>query len=111
MRVLFMHEKEERICNLAYIHPLNRNPVKELAGYLAQNPHVQRIIIFGSSVTSRCHNDSDVDIYVELSVNKKETEHLINRLFDFPYDLWTNDTVDDRLKEEILKTGVIVYER
>lgn len=30
---------------------------------------------------------------------------------DFLYDLWTNYTVDENMKKEIFKKGVVVYER
>lgn len=58
-------------------------------------------------MTERCHIYSDVDIYVELNY----PEHLTFPAFDFVYDLWTNDTVDERMLEEIMKKGVVVYER
>lgn len=58
-------------------------------------------------MTERCHIDSDVDIYVELNY----PEHLTFPAVDFVYDLWTNDTVDERMLEEIMKKGVVVYER
>jgi predicted nucleotidyltransferase len=104
--------------NLQYIHPLNRERVEELAGYLAEKPAVEQITIFGSSVTSRCHNHSDVDIYVALdnagdfaTDNGRAEQRLIDRYFDFSYDLWTNFQVDERLLKEIQKKGVVVYER
>ena len=90
--------------NLEWIHPLNRSRVKELGEYLVARGST-KIVVFGSSVTSRCHVDSDVDIYAE--VEKRER---VERYFDFPYDLWTNHDVDERLPEEITRTGVIVYD-
>lgn len=47
------------------------------------------------------------NIYVELN----HSEHLTFPAFDFVYDLWTDDTVDERMLEEIMKKGVVVYER
>lgn len=82
--------------------------VNELIKYLKQDKNVKLIIIFGSSVTNLCHVESDVDIYVEFYENKSVIK---NKYFDFAFDLWTNFMVDERLKEEILSKGVIVYER
>ena len=50
---------------------------------------------------------SDIDLYVELKKDKK----VINRYFDFVFDLWTNFTADERLKKEIKKKGVVIYEQ
>lgn len=106
------------IQNLQYIHPLNRNAVEEISSYLSENPNVAKIIIFGSSITSQCHNDSDVDLYVELkdryiapTHEGRAKQQLIDRSFDFSFDLWTNYTVDVRLLFEIKEKGIVVYER
>lgn len=66
---------------------------------------MQRIILFGSSVTTHCNVWSDVDLYVELS----EDVRLSKRGLDFDCDLWTTYTADENLKEEIMRTGVVVY--
>lgn len=50
---------------------------------------------------------SDVDFYVEV----KEDKRIITDYLDFLYDLWTNYTVDENMKKEIFKKGVVVYER
>lgn len=104
--------KKWKICieyfkNCEYIYPTQQRKVKMFLDYLSSNPNVISITIFGSSVTSRCTNESDLDVYVELKENVK----LIKKYFDFSYDLWTNFTVDKRMKEEIKKKGVIVYEQ
>ena len=74
---------------------------------LKNNDNVIKIIVFGSSVTSKCHAGSDVDFYVEV----KEDKRIITDYLDFLYDLWTNYTVDENMKKEIFKKGVVVYER
>lgn len=99
---------KEPFMNCDRIYPLQRRKISELIAYLKDNKNVQKIIIFGSSVTSRCNINSDVDIYVEL----KEKENLLkDKYFNFLYDLWTNFDVDDRLYNEIQKKGVVVYEK
>lgn len=92
--------------NCEQIYPIQQNKIAKLLNVLTINSNVKRVIVFGSSVTARCHIDSDVDIYVELEYDEK---HIINQPLEFVFDLWTNFTVDDRLRNEILSTGVIVY--
>lgn len=94
--------------NCAFVYPIQQHKVRALIDELSKNENVLRIIIFGSSVSTRCHIGSDVDVYVCL---QHDQDNLIPCYFDFAYDLWTNFTVDDRLKEEIRKGGVGVYER
>lgn len=98
----------EEFLNCKYVYPIQQRKVLELINYLKQNENVKKIIIFGSSVTNKCHAMSDVDIYVELKENQTK---LIKKYFDFAFDLWTNFTVDERLLNEILMKGVIVYEQ
>ena len=99
---------KEEFLNCKYIYPIQQRKVLELINYLKTNENVKKIIIFGSSVTNKCRAMSDVDIYIELKENQTK---LIQRYFDFAFDLWTNYSVDDRLLNEILKKGVVVYEQ
>lgn len=98
---------KEPFKNCEYIYPIQQRKVKEFIDYLKQNKNVKSIIIFGSSVTTACHIGSDVDVYVTLSKEEK----IINKYFDFVYDLWTNYSVDENLRSEIVKKGVVVYEQ
>ena len=93
--------------NCEYIYPIQQTKVKELVEYLKKNKNVKSIVIFGSSVNGNCHIGSDVDIYVIL----EKEEKIIDKYFNFVFDLWTNFSVDEHLKEEINKKGVIVYEQ
>lgn len=93
--------------NVEHIFPLQQKRTKQIIDYLKKDPNVNSITIFGSSVTPQCHNESDLDIYVEI----KENKTLIHTYFDFVYDLWTNYTVDHRWLKEIQEKGIKVYER
>lgn len=97
----------EPFMNANRIFPLQQKRVKQMVDYLSQDPNVQSITIFGSSITPQCHNNSDLDMYVEV----KEDKRLIHTYFDFLYDLWTNYTIDDQMLKEIQTKGVKVYER
>ena len=92
--------------NCDKIYPIQQKKIKELIDELSQKEAVEKIIIFGSSVTQMCHIGSDVDLYVVLS---EKVPKLINKPLNFAYDLWTNFDTDERLQSEIDKTGVTVY--
>ena len=91
--------------NCTRIHPLQQRKVRELIDDITANPSVKTVTIFGSSVTECCHQGSDVDLYVEMDSEKNP----ISQTHDFPFDLWTNFTADQRLKTEIASKGVRVY--
>ena len=97
----------EPFMNCEKIYPIQQKKVKRLIDILSNNSNVKKIIIFGSSVSDRCHIDSDIDIFIEL---EKEERRLIKRYIDFRFDLWTNFDVDDRLLNEIMKDGVLVWQ-
>lgn len=93
--------------NCERVYPIQQRKVRELLDDVTADPSVRRVIVFGSSVTQRCHQGSDVDVYVELDENRNP----VHKLHEFAFDLWTNFTADDRLKAEIGKKGVVVYDR
>lgn len=93
--------------NADKIYPIQQNRVREVIDACSNNESVARIIVFGSSVSDRCREDSDLDIYVEMKENSKP----FNKIFDFELDLWTNYMVDKQLLKEIDETGVVVYEQ
>ena len=93
--------------NCEKIYPIQQLRVLNLISKLKRDKNINKIIIFGSSVTNSCHIDSDLDVYLELKNNKKIT---LNKI-DYELDLWNNYTVSKELLEEINDKGVVVYER
>lgn len=94
--------------NCQYVFPMQQRKVERIVNYYKKNPHVKRIVIFGSSVTPYCHPGSDVDFYLELD---EDVSTRVREYWDFEYDRWTNFTVDSRMNDEIHKTGVEVYNK
>lgn len=91
--------------NTNKIYPIQQRKVRQLIDDISANNNINKIIIFGSSVNDRCHIGSDVDVYVETN-----SENIIlNDTYDFAYDLFTNHSVDDKFKNEIINKGVVVY--
>ena len=68
---------------------------------------INKITIFGSSVTSACNPQSDIDIYIDFGENTPEHFRVEN--LEAAVDLQNNTLVDNRLLENILETGVIIY--
>lgn len=91
--------------NCDRIYPIQQRKVRALLDDLMRDKNVERVVVFGSSTTERCHQGSDVDIYVETADEKAP----LIKPHDFSFDLWTNHAVDARLREEIERTGVTVY--
>lgn len=93
--------------NKELIFPTQQNDVGTIVELWSINQSVEKIVIFGSSVTSACNPWSDIDVYVVLL----EECHLRKPKLSVPIDLWTNFDVDDRLLAEINEKGVVVFER
>ena len=91
--------------NCEKIYPIQQRKVRELIDDISSKDGVRQIVVFGSSVTESCHMGSDVDVFVESDC----PDNLVTRAHDFEFDLWTNNTVDDRLRQEIEAKGVKVY--
>ena len=96
---------EEPFMNCQKIYPIRQKKVKSIIEHVKRNPNIKSVVIFGSSVTSKCHVGSDVDLYIEMEKEEKP----FTEGFQFVYDLWTNYTVDERLYHEIENKGVLVY--
>ena len=92
--------------NCERIYPIQQRKIKDVLRRVAKDPAVRRVIVFGSSVTQACHVGSDLDVYFEMSEDRLPD---LRRL-DLECDAWTNYTVDDRLRNEILQKGVVVYD-
>lgn len=100
-------KEEDRFENVEMIFPTQQRDVSVLVQKFSCIQAVQKIIIFGSSVTSACNPWSDLDVFVVLS----EEITLHKPKLTTSVDLWTNYDVDDRLLHEITEKGVTVFER
>ena len=111
--ITFKLDKPFKVCikdeflNCDKIFPIQQRKVAEILDNIKNNKNVVKVIVFGSSVTYQCHQGSDVDIYFEL----QENVNPLIKSYNFDYDYWDNFSVDERLYLEIMKKGVIVYER
>ncbi len=110
-------EREERTCfqvcisnpfpNCEKIAPRQQKKTAAFLDVLRRDENVQKVTVFGSSVTEQSHIGSDLDLYVVLNQDRR----ILLPAFNFPFDLWTNFSVDENMYREIQKKGVVVYER
>lgn len=85
--------------------------------------HIEKVIVFGSAVTLRCGEDSDLDI---LLITKREQSDVLSELspiyrgigIDIDFVIKTPDEIlnsniekESTLIQEIKEKGVVVYER
>ena len=93
--------------NVELIFPTQQADVSKIIHVFSKVENVEKIIVFGSSVTAACNPWSDIDLFVQMD----EEIRLRKPKTGVPIDLWTNFDVDENLMEEINETGVVVYER
>lgn len=97
---------EKPFKNCEHIFPTQQNDVSNLIDLQKDDSNVEKIIIFGSSVTSACNPWSDIDVYMQV---KEPVNRIKKPKCVVPFDIWTNYDVDDRLLAEIMEKGVVVY--
>lgn len=107
------------IMNLDKVNPIKREKIKKGMEYIASlnDGCISKVIVFGSSITGDCTNDSDIDLCFITDTNCKNSvyadiygnmEIVMDDLCDILSYNKLNNTGD--LKAEIDKKGVVVYE-
>ena len=76
---------------------------------------IDKMIIFGSSVTDDCTEESDIDVCLVSDYTTANNEYFrihggLGMVMDDVVDVFNFKRVGEKLKNEILKNGVIVYE-
>lgn len=89
------------------IHPLQQQSIEDILKTFKSFEEVQKVIVFGSSIEERCGYESDIDLYVELSDEVNIKKYSAEK----PVDLWTNYNTPSEMYEEIIKKGVVIYEK
>jgi len=101
--------------NIYRVYPLKQKVVAQLYKIAGEYKEIKKIYIFGSSVTSKCHIDSDVDICIDADVSDGmrifEIERQIGNICDWNCDIVIYSNLGNRLKETIKKEGVVIYEQ
>lgn len=106
-------ESECKVINKVY--PLKQKEVSLIFDLVSRYREVHRVYVFGSSVTSKCHMDSDIDICIDLDVcdglKVYEIENAIGNICNWNCDILVYSNLGNQLKDTIRREGVIVYEQ
>lgn len=98
------------------IYPLKQSIIYKLHKQLANDQRITAIVLFGSSITMQCNNNSDIDLAVRLNeynVNndtKNSVSEQIQELCNWNADIIWYDRLDkkDRIYHDICKGVQIV---
>ena len=96
------------------INKIKLDSVNTMIRAARKYPFVKRLIIFGSSVTDRCTEESDIDVCMDVG-NKTQGLDLFNfhadlcKSCDFNCDILNYYRLKGNLKNEIDNKGVVVY--
>ena len=101
--------------NISRVYPLKQAEAARIYDTAALFPFVKKIYLFGSSVTGRCHIDSDLDICIDVDTKDGmdifRLQKEIGDICNWNCDMVMYSNIGDRLKETITKEGVIIYEQ
>ena len=102
---------KEYYMNAEHIFPTAQRAVGEIVKRAKEVPEVRRVTIFGSCVFPTHHFWNDVDVFIEGCT--PEQFGRIKLPDNKPKDLWFDCEVGqwEKLRKEIERDGVVVYER
>lgn len=107
------------IQNLQYINPVKREKIKKGMEYLSKRNDgcISKVVVFGSSLTENCTDDSDIDLCFFTNATCKNPVYAdiygkMEIVMDDLCDILSYRKLDDHggLKAEIDKNGVVIYE-
>lgn len=100
--------------NIRCIYPLKQKQVAQIYDEVKKSDIVRRAIVFGSSVTGKCHIGSDLDICIDADVSDGmkvyELQKIIGTICDWNCDILMYSNLGSRLKKTIDAEGVVIYE-
>lgn len=95
--------------NINRIFPTKQKYIARMIDEAKKDANIKRIIIFGSTVLARCNLWSDIDIFFDCE--KEPTSLPSIKDHEQAFDKFTNFGISNSFLEEIMKKGVVVYER
>ena len=101
--------------NIYRVYPLKQRSVAKIYEIAKNYPMIRKIYIFGSSVTNKCHVGSDLDICIDITAKDGLMEYKlyeeIGNASDWNCDILMYHHIGEKLKRQIEKEGVIIYEQ
>lgn len=107
------------IKNLDKVHPIKRQKVQEGMEFierLNEDGMIQKVILFGSSITKDCTEDSDIDVCFvteETCENWKffQVYGGLPLIMEDLCDILVYRDLKGNLKDEIDRKGIVIYEK
>lgn len=104
----------EAINALDQINRRKKTMVEACVHIAREEKNIRRMIIFGSSVTDQCNENSDLDICLDMTsdlvgMETYRTLSKINKACAWNCDIPFYDRLQGQLKKEIDQKGVVVY--
>lgn len=97
---------------------LNNEKIKEELVNLCEDNDIVFMALFGSFARGEDNKKSDIDLLIKFDENKEKslldlihTENGIKKIFKRKVDLLTLDSISPFLKDDILRSIRVIYER
>lgn len=100
--------------DVSKVNKLKLGSVNEMINAARKYPFVRRLIIFGSSITDRCTEESDIDVCMDVG-DKTQGLDLFKfhadlcKSCDFNCDVFNYCRLKGNLKKEIDTKGAVVF--
>lgn len=107
--------------NIQYINPLKQELVNKIVERAEQDIYVRKIIVFGSSITSRCNPYSDLDLCIDWAIKSHDEDGVYVRE-TLPFmkfvsvisrgnvDILSYDDINNHDIKKCIDEGIVVYE-
>ncbi len=95
--------------NINFIFPTKQKAISKMVELCKKDSNIKTMIVFGSSTMARCNLWSDIDIYFEFE--KEPYRYPCIKDKKTVFDKFNNFSLSEEFKKQILKEGVIVYEK
>jgi predicted nucleotidyltransferase len=92
---------------MKYIHPLKQLDLYYILEAWKDDDNINRVVVFGSSVSDRCHSGSDIDLYLELKDNEKPPKLPYDKIIS-DVDMIINVKQTDSIWKAIDRDGIVV---
>ena len=88
---------------------------EQICRLAGQSGIVRRVIVFGSAATGDCRPESDLDLCFDVKCTTQDLRIFrlrseVNRICHYNCDIVFYSHVGNRLKDQIDRTGVTIYE-
>lgn len=104
---------------LQHIYPTKQKDVLKIINQLPET--IQKVYVFGSSLTLHCGESSDIDIlvvgdrseeeYKAFSIILKQLDNEVDLIIKTPIEFEENLQIKNSICDVVVKEGLLIYER